>query len=331
MTRARKELVSIDTTPYYHCIGRCVRRAFLCGQDKLSGKNYAHRKTWAVERLRELAGIFAVEVCAYALMSNHYHLVLRLDKETAEHWSEEEIIRRWHTLFKLPLLVARYQQHQALSPAELTVVQQVIAEWRERLMDLSWYMRCFNEHLARRANAEDGCKGRFWEGRFKSQALLDDAAVLTCMSYVDLNPIRAQMASTPEESDFTSIQQRIRDWHNTNNTKKTAIPLMRLVRASQDRHINAIGFTATDYLELVDWAGRAIRSDKKGAIPPHIPPILERLHIAPMAYIAHIRKRTGHAIVLGHLHRIQRAAHTMQRTLIKGISQSRALFPAPSG
>jgi len=199
------------------------------------------------------------------------------------------------------------------------------------LMDLSWYMRCFNEHLARRANAEDGCKGRFWEGRFKSQALLDDAAVLTCMSYVDLNPIRAQMASTPEESDFTSIQQRIRDWHNTNNTKKTAIPLMRLVRASQDRHINAIGFTATDYLELVDWAGRAIRSDKKGAIPPHIPPILERLHIAPMAYIAHIRKRTGHAIVLGHLHRIQRAAHTMQRTLIKGISQSRALFPAPSG
>jgi REP element-mobilizing transposase RayT len=328
MTRARKELVSIDTTPYYHCIGRCVRRAFLCGKDKLSGKNYAHRKVWALKRLRELAGIFAVEVCAYALMSNHYHLVLRLDKETAEQWSEDEVIRRWQKLFSLPLLVARYQHQQALSPAELTVARQIIEQWRERLMDLSWYMRCFNEHLARRANAEDGCKGRFWEGRFKSQALLDDAAVLTCMSYVDLNPIRARMASTPEASDFTSIQQRIRDWKKTTHPP---IPLMRLVRASQDRHVNAIGFTTTDYLELVDWAGRAIRDDKKGAIPPDVPPILARLHIAPQAYIAHVKKRTGHAIVLGHIHHIQAVAQRMHRTLIKGVSTSRALFPAPTG
>jgi REP element-mobilizing transposase RayT len=328
MTRARKELVSIDTTPYYHCIGRCVRRAFLCGKDKLSGKNYDHRKAWAVDRLRELAGIFAIEVCAYALMSNHYHLVLRLDRDSAQCWSEDEVIRRWHKLFSLPLLVARYHTQQTVSPAELTVVQKIIAEWRERLMDLSWYMRCFNEHLARRANSEDGCKGRFWEGRFKSQALLDDAAVLTCMSYVDLNPIRADIARTPEASDFTSIQQRIRDWKKK---KPATIPLMRLVKASQDPHINAIGFTATDYLRLVDWAGRAIRDDKRGSIPQDIPPILARLNINPQAYIAHVKKRTGHAIVLGHIQQIHQAAHTLQRKLIKGISTSRALFPVPTG
>jgi hypothetical protein len=109
------------------------------------------------------------------------------------------------------------------------------------------------------------------------------------------------------------------------------MPLMPLVKASQDGQINAIGFTATDYLALVDWAGRAIWDDKKESIPQHIAPILERLHIAPAAYIVHVKKRTGHVIVLGHIHQIQKAAQRMQRTLIKGIRTSRALFPAPSG
>jgi len=104
MTRARRELVDIETTPYYHCICRCVRRAFLCGEDSFTGKSYEHRKPWVLKRLRFLQSIFSVELCAYAIMSNHYHLVVRLNDRVAKDWSEEEVIARWGRLFSLPLL-----------------------------------------------------------------------------------------------------------------------------------------------------------------------------------------------------------------------------------
>jgi REP element-mobilizing transposase RayT len=193
MTRARNQLISLDTTPYYHCISRCVRRAFLWGEDSLTGKSYEHRKGWVIDRLRELSGVFAIEVCAYAIMSNHYHLVLRVDQQRAESWSTDEVIAQWQKLHKLPLLVTRYVRGETTTRAENSAVDKLAQSWRERLIDISWFMRSLNEHLARRANEEDRCTGRFWEGRFKSQALLDEAAVLTCMSYVDLNPIRAKM------------------------------------------------------------------------------------------------------------------------------------------
>jgi hypothetical protein len=79
-----------------------------------------------------------------------------------------------------------------------------------------------NEFIARAANKEDKVKGRFWESRFKCQVLLDEAATVSCMVYVDLNPIRAGMAGTPEESDFTSIQERIRAWRKETMTAGAA-------------------------------------------------------------------------------------------------------------
>ncbi len=181
MLRSRKSLISLDATPYYHCMCRCVRRTFLWGVDQYSGKDYSHRKQWVVDKLAELSEVFAIDVCAYAVMNNHYHVVLYVDKKQALSWSDETVIQHWSRLFGLSVLVSRYQNGQCHSDAEIDAVKRLVETWRQRLHDISWYMRCLNESLARQANAEDQCSGRFWEGRFKSQALLDEAGLRLCV------------------------------------------------------------------------------------------------------------------------------------------------------
>ena len=212
MPYPRSALVSLDATPWYHVISRCVRRAFLCGEDAVTGRNYEHRRGWIVERLEQLAGVFAIDVAAYAVMSNHAHLVVRVHAERAQAWSQDEVLRRWTRLYVGPELVQHYVRHgeEGLCPAQLDAVHGWAETYRSRLADLSWFMRVLNQSIARMANAEDQVTGRFWEGRFKSHALLDEAAVLTAMAYVDLNPIRARLGTVPEDSAFTSIAERLK-------------------------------------------------------------------------------------------------------------------------
>ena len=211
MPYPRSALVSLDATPWYHVISRCVRRAFLCGEDLATGRNFEHRRGWIVARMEQLAGVFAVDVAAYAVMSNHFHQVVRVDAERAQAWSDDEVLRRWTKLYTGPELVQQYLRDggAGMVDAQLEAVQGWAETYRARLGDLSWYMRVLNESISRMANAEDGVTGRFWEGRFKSHALLDEAAVLTAMAYVDLNPIRARLATVPEDSAFTSIAERL--------------------------------------------------------------------------------------------------------------------------
>jgi REP element-mobilizing transposase RayT len=334
MTRARNQLISLETTPYYHCISRCVRRAFLWGEDSLTGNNYKHRKAWVISRLRELADAFAIDICAYAVMSNHYHLVLRVDRRQADAWGSSQVVEQWRKLYKVPQLVARYHRGKSTTQAEAVEAEGMIATWRHRLTDISWFMRSLNERLARQANEEDGCTGRFWEGRFKSQALLDEAAVLTCMSYVDLNPVRAGIAETPEDADFTSIQQRIRQ-HQQQNARSAKskgelqlIPLMPLVKQVKKRRENTIGFALTDYLELIDWAGRAIREHKHGAIPEHAPPILQRIGLETGRYLEHLRGQaeTEKPVMLGPIDQLRQAARSFGRCFIKGIGEAQRLY-----
>ena len=262
-------------------------------------------------------------------MSNHYHLVVRLDYQQGNGWTEEEVMTRWGRLFSLPLLVVNYRAGRSTTQVEQAKAQAIIATWRERLTDLSWFMRSLNEDLARRANAEDGCKGRFWEGRFKSQALLDEAAVLTCMSYVDLNPVRAGIAETPEMSDFTSIQQRIIEYTMDSGEPDPGKPhLVPLESPKQENHPNDFSFTSKDYLELVDWSGRAIRDGKRGSISSFLPPVLKRLQLDPEHYLQHVQKggRGHHVAALGRIDRLREAAERLGRRFLKGHSQSKRLY-----
>ena len=269
MTLARKYLISTEDTPYYHIMTRCVRRAFLCGKDKYSGNCYEHRRQLIVDRIKYLANVFNIDVCAYAVMSNHYHLVLKINSTV--NWNEKQVLVYWSQLCQLPLICEKFLNGKAQGKAELEMVYQQTNIYRKRLMSISWFMKFLNEHIAKIANQEDKVTGSFFESRFKSQALLDEKALLTCMAYVDLNPIRAAMAHTLEGSDYTSIQERI-------NSKDS-----RLLNLGFDE--NDVDFTLADYCDLVDATGRCLRADKKGHIDESLSPILHRLGLDELSWI----------------------------------------------
>lgn len=235
MTRARYQQVSIQDTPYYHCISRCVRRAYLCGDDAVSGKNFDHRKQWLVARIKQLAAQFSIDICAYAIMSNHYHLVLYVNQQQADSWDDAEVIKRWTQIFPRNAALIETLQKNSSTVAAQKQLQQSVNLWRQRLADISWFMRCINESIARQANREDECSGRFWEGRFKSQALLDERALVTCMAYVDLNPIRAGVSESLESSDFTSIQERL--IHHARKVKSRSYRQQRLLSRRNAQHL----------------------------------------------------------------------------------------------
>lgn len=278
MPKPRYAQVSLDATPYYHCTSRCVRRAFLCGVDAHSGKSYEHRRQWLENKLLELGELFALDICAYAVMSNHYHVVLHINKAQAEAWSSKQVIDIWHQLFSGNLLSQRYSKGDVLEKAEMTVLNKIVTQWRERLMDISWFMRVLNECIARQANAEDHCTGRFWEGRFKTQALLDETALAACMAYVDLNPIRARMAKSPETSAHTSIKRRITVAMNNAKTADANV-LFPFIGNPRKNMSEGLPFKFNDYLELVEWTGRIMREDRRGYIEASIPPLLVRLNM----------------------------------------------------
>jgi hypothetical protein len=229
-----------------------------------------------IERIRFLTDVFSIEVGAYAIMSNHYHLVLYVNESELAKLTNNEICERWSKIYSLSPIVARWQKGELSSYTQKEAALSVIAEWRSRLSSISWFMRCLNEFIARKANKEDNCKGRFWEGRFKSQALLDEKALLTCMAYVDLNPIRAKMSASVDESEYTSVFERIhsKSHHAENKQESCSKPLVKFIGAEHQLNPSGICFSLIDYLELVDWTGRVIREDKRGAVSGNVPALL---------------------------------------------------------
>jgi putative transposase len=358
MALPRNKYVKDGQQGVYHCFSRCVRRAYLCGFDMLTGRDFSHRKERLVERLRFQASIFAVEVIAYAVMSNHYHTIVRTRPDIAAAWSDWDVAARWLMLFSK----RAYETGESLLPTEdmirvLANCPERIAKLRKRLSSLSWFIGKLNEFVARAANKEDDIKGRFWESRYKCQALLDESAIAACMVYVDLNPIRAGLANSPEESEFTSIQERICLWQ-----KAMLAGDSHSLEASEDSkaNISSDGFIITEfdasakhsqseswlcpiqsglgragilqmseaqYFALVDKSGRILHSDKPGTIDSELKPILLRISINPEVWTKTImRFGSSFYLAAGLLPSLRRFADAVGRKWFKGLNSARLAF-----
>ncbi len=256
MTVARSELIDREKGGYHHLVMRCVRRTWLCGKDPLTGRDYSHRKAWIERRMLELSEVFAVNVHAYAVMSNHYHMEVEYSPREVDGLTAEEVARRW-----LQAYPPRRAANLELAVSALVEDTERIEVLRERLGDLSWYMRCLNWQIARRANLEDGCTGKFWEARYYSSRPLESVeAAEACMTYVDLNPRRAGAVCEVAGPDArTSLRRRVEEagW----NSAKMDLPLGPM-RISEEGVVSTEGrpivpWTLRTYLAHVDWlAGR---------------------------------------------------------------------------
>jgi REP element-mobilizing transposase RayT len=317
---AKVELFAPDEIAVVHVINRVVRRCFLMGDDPFTGLNYNHRKQWIEEELKRLAAGFGIDLLVFSILSNHFHLVLRSRPDVVSTWDDTEVARRW-----LLLCPRRKQQDGAAakpSECELNSIRNDpdrLAEIRSRLSDISWWMRLLCQTIAVRANREDGESGKFWQSRFRAVRIMDEESLLACAAYVDLNPIRAAMAETLEESDHTSAQRRIqtrqaeftresgeqdqpsREHGGATTEARSAKPslapdrfLSPLQMDEQDGELGACcnrdgtrcsdkGFLAMsvgDYLELLDWTARQTAAGKRGSTPTDAPPILDRLKLS---------------------------------------------------
>lgn len=313
----RGEVFSPDEIAIVHVMNRVVRRCFLMGDDPLTGKNYDYRKHWIESQLERLAAGFGIDLLCFAILSNHFHLVLRSRPDVVRTWNNTEIARRW-------LWICPRRKHKDGSPKEpsepeLNSIRNDAAkvkEIRRRLSDISWWMRLLCQRIAQRANAEEeATQGKFWQNRFRSVRLLDEQALLACAAYVDLNPIRAAMAETLEDSHHTSARRRVqtlaarcgaevgspqRSLHeNRDSSRRHADRMLSPVKI--DELHDALGpcasnsggrcsdkgflsMSTADYLQLLDWTARQVAPGKPGRTPEDVPPILERLRIQPSVW-----------------------------------------------
>ena len=234
-----------------------------------------------------LASVFYIDIAAFCVMSNHYHIVLHVRRKDALDASPKSIVERALQLVSGNEVISAYLKDENIEPHKHEQLNTFVNTWRNRLFNISWFMKILNEGVARRANREDECKGHFWEARYSSQALLDEKALLSCMAYVDLNPIRAGLAASPEKSDHTSIQLRIDHQAKATQRESASQPksivspntLMAFSVRPSDSATTELPFCFTDYFELVDWTGRLVRDSKSSRIRDDLPPILQRLNI----------------------------------------------------
>ena len=372
---ARAEVFSPDEIAIVHVMNRTVRRCFLLGDDPISGKNFDHRKVWMEDQLEIQAQNFGIDLICYALMSNHFHLILRSRPDIVATWDDAEVARRWLTLCpkrkpsKRKAAKGQDKDPKLLVPTQAEIDAIVndkveVKELRSRLSDISWWMRLLSQKIGSRANRDDNEIGKFWQSRFKGVKLLDEASILACAAYVDLNPSRAAIAENLEGSLFTSAQQRVLELRSMAERKGRVkgkapkagrrLPPLKSIAGSlcpvglnegksgigtcahtEGRRASDKGFlqiSTAEYLDLLDWTARRLRSGKRGSTPKCAPPLFERLGIDERTWLE-LTKEFGRlfSIVAGKPTVIDatRSPKRGQRYNVR--SKARALFASETG
>ena len=235
MVTPRRDLVDPVEPMAYHLVSRCVRRSWLCGVDRYTGIDYSHRKPLLEQRIVRLSEAFAVDLWAYSVMSNHFHQAVHYDPLAHRHWSEDEVVRRWLHAFP-PAGSGRRGADARLQAQERLLEQpERLAHCRVRLGSLSAYMQHLKQPFAYQCNREDGARGHFFEERFYSGAILDEESFLATMAYVDLNPVRAEVAQVIEHCEHTGIAHRLRVTKNSPERLEQAIVPIVSGLSSMDR------------------------------------------------------------------------------------------------
>ncbi|MDE0693505.1 MAG: transposase [Gammaproteobacteria bacterium] len=267
-THARHRLVDADRPLAYHVVSRCVRREWLLGQDPRTGQDHSHRKPWVSERALGLSSLFAVALDAFAVMSNHFHLVLLHDPKASERWRPETVARRYTEAFPPRSADGAVEWERLAEAAEMLLDdERRLARARKVLGSLSWFMRHLKQPIARRANREEGCTGHFFEQRFFSGPLRATEDVVATMCYVDLNPVRAGIAQRLEDCDHTSIALRLRRGTNATEPLRPlasgladdGVPAPRLEISFGD-YMNGASALLAEHLELQRLRGEPPQS-----------------------------------------------------------------------
>jgi len=351
----RKLVMPSDEVGYYHVYNRCVRGGFLLAALTANGQSDP-RKDWIQTHIKYLCQGFAVEVCDFCLMDSHFHLILRNRPDLVPLYSDEEVVRRWWHIQR-----RQVGSRLAADPPSLTMRLWMndpseMESYRRRLSDISCFMQRFSEHIARRANLEDGQHGKFWEERFRATRLLDDEAVLACSVYVNLNPIRAGVVDRPEESRYTSAFERIQalqsselggrtlsegqltDANEARIESQLFICRVRLAGRSElvanvlhnaypalrasDRGYLPLGLL--DHVRLLDWTGRQVRRDKAGSIPSTLAPIFDRLQLDADRWVDTVNQMPDLLVsAMGRSENITKEARRTDRQWIKGVRVAR--------
>ena len=325
---ARADIFATSDIAIVFVVSRTVRRCFLMGYDKFSGKNFDHRKPWIEQQLADQARYFAIDLCSFAILDNEIQQQLRSRPDIVQQMDDVEVARRW--LMLCPVRRGKNRQPEEPTEVEMNCVvnnKARVEELRRRLSDISWWMRLLCQHIAQRANREDEEVGKFWQARYKAVKNLDATATLACAAYIDLNPILSGVADSIDNSVFTSANRRAKEQaaakpnnaadrvsggEPTNDATESTSPASTVLTcnhlapvslcansAMPDQEIHQRGtrcsdkgflpITLSEYLELLEWSAQQQRGKKSVPAPDTVARVLAELNISAEAWCELIR------------------------------------------